>query len=110
MFGNPVAAHFVAAAESLPTLTLVMNNSAWHAVRRSTLAMYPDGRAANAGTMPLVALAPEPYYERIMQACGGHGERVEDPRDLVPALRRGLDAVHRGVPALLNIITGTGVD
>jgi acetolactate synthase-1/2/3 large subunit len=108
MFGNPVAAHFVAGAESLPTLTLVMNNSAWHAVRRSTLAMYPDGRAANAGTMPLVALAPDPSYERIMQACGGHGERVEDPRDLVPALRRGLDAVHRGVPALLNIITGTG--
>ncbi|MBI2970024.1 MAG: thiamine pyrophosphate-requiring protein [Gammaproteobacteria bacterium] len=105
MFGNPVASHFVARAEQLPTLTVVMNNGRWHAVNRSTVGMYPQGRAAASEHMPLVDLAPAPDYERVMQACGGFGERVGEPADLPGALRRGLDAVERGVPALLNVIT-----
>ena len=38
MFGNPLPYHFVGRAEKLPTLTIVANNHAWHAVRNATLA------------------------------------------------------------------------
>jgi acetolactate synthase-1/2/3 large subunit len=106
MFGNPVSAHFVARSEGLATLTVVMNNGRWHAVDRSTVGMYPDGRAAAADLMPLVALSPSPDFERIIEACGGHGERVEAPGELEAALRRGLEAAAGGTPALLNVITG----
>jgi acetolactate synthase-1/2/3 large subunit len=106
MFGNPVSAHFVARSEGLATLTVVMNNSRWHAVDRSTTGMYPDGRAAAAELMPLVALSPSPDFERIIEACGGHGERVEAPDQLEAALRRGLAKASAGTPALVNVITG----
>lgn len=106
MFGNPVSAHFVARSEGLATLTVVMNNGRWHAVDRSTVGMYPDGRAAATDPMPLVALSPSPEFDRIMQACGGWGERVESPDQLEGALRRGLEAAAAGTPALLNVITG----
>jgi acetolactate synthase-1/2/3 large subunit len=96
----------VARSEGLATLTVVMNNGRWHAVDRSTVGMYPDGRAAAADLMPLVALSPSPDFERIIEACGGHGERVEAPGELEAALRRGLEAAAGGTPALLNVITG----
>jgi len=105
MFGSPTPAHFTAMADGIPTLTVVLNNSRWHAVHASTVGMYPEGRAAKSVQMPLVELAPSPRFDQIMQACGGHGEKVEDPGELVAAMERGLDAVARGVPALLNVIT-----
>lgn len=105
MFGSPTPAHFTAMADGIPTLTVVLNNSRWHAVHASTVGMYPEGRAAKSGQMPLVELSPSPRFDQIMQACGGYGEKVENPQELAAAMERGLDAVARGVPALLNVIT-----
>ena len=77
----------------------------WGAVRQSTLDVYPDGNAAKANMMPLTELEPSPDFEKVIETCGGHGEKVEGPADLVPALRRGLDAVRSGTPATLNVMT-----
>ena len=108
MFGAPTPAHFVAKAQNLPTLTIVMNNSQWFAVNRATRVMYPDGKADKANEMPLVDLTPSPNYEMIMEACGGYGEQVEDPDKLEDAMRRGLKKVRAGTPVLLNVITTPG--
>ncbi|MFL6799962.1 MAG: thiamine pyrophosphate-requiring protein [Xanthobacteraceae bacterium] len=105
MFGNPVPYHYVGRAESLPTLTVVANNQSWLAVRQSTLDVFPDGAAAKANVMALTELKPAPDYEKVVETCGGRGEKVEGPRDLVPALRRGLDAVRSGTPVTLNVLT-----
>jgi acetolactate synthase-1/2/3 large subunit len=105
MFGVPSAAHFVACAEKLPTLTMILNNSQWGAVRRAAVAMYPQGLAAKANSLPLVDLTPSPAYEKISEAFGGTGERVEDPQKLVAAVDRALDKVAAGIPVTLNVIT-----
>jgi acetolactate synthase-1/2/3 large subunit len=105
MFGNPVPYHYVARAEGLPTLTVVANNQSWLAVRQSTLDVFPDGHAAKANVMALTELKPAPDYEKVIETCGGRGERVEGPGDLVPALRRGLEAVRAGTPVTLNVMT-----
>src|SRR5262249_31388430 len=105
MFGNPVPYHYVARAENLPTLTVVANNQFWLAVRQSTLDVFPDGHAAKANVMALTELKPSPDYEKVIETCGGRGERVEGPGDLVPALRRGLEAVRAGTPVALNVQT-----
>ncbi len=105
MFGVPTAAHFVARSENLPTLTLVMNNSQWFAVRRATMSMYPTGHASKANQLPIVELAPSVDYEKIVEACGGHGEKVEDPAKLEGALRRALEKVAAGTPVTLAITT-----
>jgi acetolactate synthase-1/2/3 large subunit len=106
MFGCPTASHHVARMYGLPTTTLVMNNARWNAVHRSTLGMYPDGQASKETLMPLVSLGDSPAYEGIMQACGGYGEKVEDPAQLTVALKRCLAANAAGQSALLNLITG----
>jgi acetolactate synthase-1/2/3 large subunit len=105
MFGNPIPYHYVARAEKLPTLTLVANNQSWLAVRQSTLDVFPDGHAAKANVMALTELKPSPDYEKVIETCGGRGEKVEAPGELVPALRRGLAAVRAGTPITLNVLT-----
>lgn len=106
MFGCPTAAHHTAKMRGLPTTTIVMNNSRWHAVHRSTLGMYPDGLASEEELMPLVDLGDSPEYHKIMEACGGYGEKVDDPTQLTAALQRALEANARGQAALVNVITG----
>jgi acetolactate synthase-1/2/3 large subunit len=105
MFGNPVPYHYVGRAEDLPTLTVVANNQSWLAVRQSTLDIFPDGAAAKANVMALTELKPSPDYEKVIETCGGRGEKVEGPAALVPALRRGLDDVRAGTPVTLNVMT-----
>lgn len=105
MFGCPTAAHHVARMYKLPTTTLVMNNARWNAVHRSTLGMYPQGVAAKEEMMPLVSLGDSPEYQDIMKACGGYGEKVSDPAQLLAALQRCLAANAQGQSALLNLIT-----
>ncbi len=105
MFGNPTAAHFVARAQNLPTLSIVSNNAQWLAVRGATLQVYPDGHASRANVMPLTDLSPSPDFEKVIEATGGVGQKVEDPDKLIPALERALQHVADGTPALLNVIT-----
>lgn len=104
MFGNPTPAHYVGAANGLPVLTIILNNRMWGAVRRATLGMYPDGAAAKINRAPLTYLEPAPDYERIVEACGGHGEKVETAAALPDALERGLRMVEQGRQVVLNVM------
>ena len=56
--------------------------------------MFGEGRtvAATLGDRP---------YEQMAQALGCHGERVEDPDQIRPALERARDS---GLPACLNVM------
>ena len=106
MFGCPTATHHTAKMRDLPTTTIVMNNARWNAVHRSTLGMYPEGLSSKENPMPLVSLGESPEYDQIMEACGGHGEKVESPADLLPALKRCLEANRNGKAALINAVVG----
>jgi acetolactate synthase-1/2/3 large subunit len=104
MFANPLACHQMATALNLPILTIVFNNGRWNAVRASTLAVYPDGVASRANLMPLTTLEPAPEYDKVVEACGGHGEKVERAQDLPAALARALKIVRKGKQqVLLNV-------
>lgn len=108
MFNNPTACHFVAAAYDLPVLTIVCNNAIWHSSKAATQQVLPDGWAASTGKFPLCELAPSPRYDRVVAAHGGYGEMVEDPAELLPALKRALKAVQEEKrQAVLNVIYGT---
>jgi len=104
MFANPVACHHTAAALGLPILTIVFNNETWNAVRRSTLALYPEGHAAVANVMPLCSLAPSPDYEKVAEASGGWAARVEDAGKLEQALAIAIRTVQQERrQALINV-------
>ncbi len=104
VFANPVACHQTAASLNLPLLTVVFNNGIWNAVRRSTLYMYPEGKAAAANTMPITALSAMPDHAAIARAHGAHAERVEDGADLPAAIQRALTATRSGQQALLEVV------
>jgi acetolactate synthase-1/2/3 large subunit len=109
MFSNPAAVHHASALHELPVLFVVMNNGMWGAVERSTRAMYPDGLAAKSNAPPFVALEKLPAFEKICEAAGGYGERVEEPASLPAALERALTVVRNEKrQALLNVICGAG--
>ncbi len=44
-------------------------------------------------------------YALMAQAFGGYGERISDPAEIIPAIRRGMQKTQEGVPALLEFIT-----
>jgi acetolactate synthase-1/2/3 large subunit len=109
MFSNPAAVHHASALHDLPVLFIVMNNAMWGAVQRSTLAMYPDGLASKSNEASFVQLGKLPAFEKICEAAGGYGERVDDPASLPGALQRGMSVVkNERRQALLNVICGPG--
>lgn len=104
MFGNPIPAHYVGRAESLPMLTVVFNNEMWGAVKRNTREVYPDGFAAKSNREPLTYFEPGTRFEKAVEAVDGYGESVSRAADLPAAIDRALDAVGGGRQALLNVI------
>lgn len=63
--------------------------------------------------LPIMTVSTEKYrstdiqgdYAAMARAFGGYGERIEDPNDIVAALKRGIEATERGEAALLEFIT-----
>jgi acetolactate synthase-1/2/3 large subunit len=49
-------------------------------------------------------------YAAMARAFGGYGERVTDPSEIVPAIRRGIEQTKAGKPALLEFITSKEVE
>ena len=44
-------------------------------------------------------------YAAMARAFGGYGERVTDPNEIVPAIKRGIQQTQEGHPVLLEFIT-----
>jgi acetolactate synthase-1/2/3 large subunit len=65
----------------LPMVVVVGNDAAWGQILIPQRAMHGEEHTV------ATRLAPT-RYDRVVEALGGKGEHVEDPRDLVPALER----------------------
>ncbi|MEO4040044.1 thiamine pyrophosphate-requiring protein [Hoeflea sp. CAU 1731] len=104
LFSNPIACHQIAAAENIPILAMIFNNGGWGAVDRATRAMYPDGYAARANSMPLTRFEPAPDFAGVARACGLWGDTVADPALLPDALDRAFTEIREnGRSAVLNV-------
>lgn len=104
-FAAPTSCHQIAASEGLPLVVVVFSNNRWNEVQKSTLSVHPSGWAERMNRMPMVGLGRPTDFERIVEAFGGLGERVETRDQLAPALQRAFEAVRKdGRQALVNII------
>jgi acetolactate synthase-1/2/3 large subunit len=82
--------------QKINVVGVVGNDAGWQQIRRGQVQLYGEERA--------VATALSfTRYDRVVEAVGGHGEYVERPDDIRPALERALGA---GKPALVNIKLG----
>jgi acetolactate synthase-1/2/3 large subunit len=78
----------------LPIIGVVGNDGAWGQMMRPQGAMYGWDRLQ-------ATLLDYTRYDKVVEALGGHGEFVERPEDLRPALER---AAASGKPALVNVV------
>jgi acetolactate synthase-1/2/3 large subunit len=63
--------------------------------------------------LPIMKTATEKYrstdisghYADMARAFGGYGERITEPGEIVPAIKRGIAKTREGTPVLLEFIT-----
>ena len=82
-----------AARYKLPVVCVLWNNSSW---------------GPSFESMPLLKDRTDPFnmvqdvrYDKVFAEMGCHGEHVENPDDIIPALER---AFKSGKPALINVV------
>ena len=85
-----------AVRESIPILTVVLNNSSMGIYRPEHFATAHDlyGTKTTGGD-----------YVKMADAFGAHAERVAEPEDIIPAVKRCAGVVEGGRAALLEIVT-----
>jgi acetolactate synthase I/II/III large subunit len=98
---------WTAAHHKIPLLTIMHNNRAYHQER-----MYVTDMAARANRDVSRAnigneLAdPAIDYASLAKAYGVYGQGpIDNPNDLGPAIKKALDVVKRGEPALIDVVT-----
>jgi acetolactate synthase-1/2/3 large subunit len=79
---------------NLPVVMVMGNNSAWGLEKGPMQVLY--------GYDVIADLAPRTPYDEVVQALGGGGETVTDPKEIGPAIDRAFDS---GIPYLVNVIT-----
>ncbi|MBM4265882.1 MAG: hypothetical protein FJ144_04600 [Deltaproteobacteria bacterium] len=84
----------------LPIVGIVGNDGAWGQMLRPQVAFYGTERT-------VATLLEYTRYDKIVEAMGGHGEYVEEPGQIRPALER---AFASGKPALVNVKMRRDVD
>ena len=77
----------------IPVVCVVGNNGIWALEKHPMLSLLGTSIAAD--------LRERTRYDRVVEALGGHGELVERPEDIRPALER---AFASGLPACINVI------
>jgi acetolactate synthase-1/2/3 large subunit len=77
---------------------LMGNNGIWGLEKHPMEFLYGYSVAAD--------LRPATRYDQVVEALGGHGELVERPQDVAPALTR---AFESGKPALVNVLTDPSI-
>lgn len=84
--------------EKLPILTVLSNNSAY--------ATYgPRGQSRLSAAVTGVSPSSVISYATMAEGLGCYSERVEEPDEVIPALKRGIKEVNAGRPALIEVIT-----
>jgi thiamine pyrophosphate-dependent acetolactate synthase large subunit-like protein len=80
----------------IPILTIVLNNS--------YMSIYDNSRFPVALEKYQVKSLSGQFAE-VAQAMGAHSEKITDPQEIVPAIKRGLACVDAGCPTVLEFIT-----
>ncbi len=87
----------------VPVLTIVWNNYNYQTVRNAFYRL--QGSAAREEKYPGMFLGdPEIDFAMLAKSQGVPGERVTEPDQIAPAIRRGLDATKRGEPYLVEVV------
>ena len=98
---------WTAAHHKIPLLHVMHNNRAYHqeVMQVQIMADRHSRGVQNCGTGTTIT-GPDISYAKLAESMGMYGEGpITDPKDLGPAIRRAIDVVKRGEPALVDVVT-----
>jgi len=98
---------WTAAHHGIPMLNIMHNNRAYHqeVMQVQIMADRHSRGVANCGTGTTIT-APNIDFSKLAQSMGVYGDGpISEPKDLGPAIKRALDVVKRGEPAMLDVVT-----
>jgi thiamine pyrophosphate-dependent acetolactate synthase large subunit-like protein len=98
---------WTAAHHRIPLLTIMHNNRGYHQEVMFVEQMCSvHNRGAERAHIGTKLWEPNIEYTKIAQGYGLYAEGpISDPKDLGPALKRGIERVKKGEPVLLDVIT-----
>ena len=99
---------WTAAHHKIPILYIVHNNRAYHQEVMMILRMAARRQRVNNKNVYVGTLIdnPAPDYTKIAQGYGLFAEKpVLEPNELAGSIRRALDVVKRGEPALIDVVS-----
>jgi len=80
---------------NMPVVAVVGNDRVWHQIYIEQKRMYGENRT------PATKLGDNARYDLVVEGLGGHGEFVEHPEQIKPAIQR---AFESGKPACVNVL------
>ena len=83
------------ARERIPIMSILLNN----------FSMAIELKIMQTATKKYRSTDISGNYADMATAFGGYGERVTDPSEIVPAIKRGVQKTQEGTPVLLEFIT-----
>lgn len=83
-----------AVRHQVPIVAIVGNDAAWAAERHRQVRIYGEDRVVASDLLPT-------RYDEVVKALGGHGEYVQRPDEIRPAIER---ALASGKPACINVM------
>lgn len=92
-FGLTLMEFDTALRHDIPFVTVIGNDKCWGMIHRKW--RNDQGLAVGCELV-------HRRYDKIIEAMGGHGEYVEKPEDIGPAIQRAFDS---GLPACVNVMT-----
>jgi acetolactate synthase-1/2/3 large subunit len=101
MFGSPLSALWCASNYKASFLSVVFVNRSYGTGTGGLTRMYPEGVAAQTGNYEGGVFDPPPNFAKLAEAANGYGEVVREPEEVEPALKRALEQVRNGVPAVI---------
>jgi acetolactate synthase-1/2/3 large subunit len=96
IYGCPESSLWSSGFYKAPFLSIIFDNQGYGAIKGLFREKHDvDNMGAD------IYAAPD--YAKIAEACHAYGRTVEEPADITPALKEGLERVRSGQPAVLDI-------
>jgi acetolactate synthase-1/2/3 large subunit len=98
---------WTASHHRIPLLSIMHNNRAYHQeVMHLQRMSNRHNRGIERAAIGTTIEDPNIDYSKMAQSMGLYAEGpITDPKDLGPAIKRGIAAVKRGQPALIDVVT-----
>ena len=110
MFGTPMPALWTASHYKAPFLTVVFVNRSYSTGTNGLKRSYPTGVAVRTENYDGGIFDPPPDFGKLAESANCYGETVHESEQIAGALKRGLEQVRKGIPALIAAYLPTLVE